>query len=72
MDAMQGCISGRHAHSTRDHLGDSLHHQPLQALAWNCQGSGETPGSSKMLHLARLITSIDAQVVFVSETKTSK
>jgi hypothetical protein len=36
------------------------------------QGSGESLSSPKMLHLAHLIKSTNAQVIFVSETHNSR
>jgi len=44
----------------------------MSLLAWNCQGSGGSLGNPKMLHLARLITSTNVQVIFVSETRNSR
>jgi hypothetical protein len=44
----------------------------MSFLAWNCQGSGGNLGSSKMLHLGRLITSTNVQVIFLLETRNSK
>ena len=40
-------------------------------LAWNCRGSGGSLRSSKMTHLARLLTSTKAHVCFISETRNS-
>ena len=44
----------------------------MSLLAGNCQGSGGSLGNPKMLHLARLITSTNVQVIFVSETRNSR
>ena len=44
----------------------------MRALGWNCQGLGKSLGSNKMVHLARLLDSTKAQVIFVSEIKSSK
>ena len=44
----------------------------MKALGWNCQGMGKNLGSNKMCHLARMIESTKAQVIFVSEIKSSK
>ena len=44
----------------------------MKALGWNCQGMGKSLGSPKMCHLARMIHSTKAQVIFVSEIKSSK
>ncbi|GJN09889.1 hypothetical protein PR202_ga27938 [Eleusine coracana subsp. coracana] len=41
-------------------------------LSWNYRGSGRSLNSPTANHLARLITSTKAQVIFVSETRTSK
>lgn len=43
----------------------------MTLLSWNCRGSGGSLGSSKMQHLARLINSTNAQVIFISETRNS-
>jgi hypothetical protein len=40
-------------------------------LAWNCKGSGGSLRSSKMMHLARLLTSTKFQVCFISDTRNS-
>lgn len=44
----------------------------MSLLAWNCQGVGGSLDSAKMRHLARLISSTDAQVIFISETRNSR
>jgi hypothetical protein len=44
----------------------------MSFLAWNCRGYGGSLGSSKMLHLDRLIKSTNAQVIFISETRNSR
>jgi exonuclease III len=44
----------------------------MKALGWNCQGMGRSIRSEKMLHLGRIIHSTKAQVIFVSEIKSSK
>ncbi|GJN40476.1 hypothetical protein PR202_gb29691 [Eleusine coracana subsp. coracana] len=41
-------------------------------LSWNFRGSGGNLNNPIVNHLARLITSTKAQVIFVSETRTSK
>jgi hypothetical protein len=43
----------------------------MSFLAWNYQGSGGNLGSSKILHLGRLITSTNTQVIFLLETRNS-
>jgi hypothetical protein len=43
----------------------------MNQLAWNCQGSGGKLVSSKMLHLLRLVTSTQAKLIFISETRNS-
>ena len=43
----------------------------MSLLAWNCRGSDGSLRSSKMTHLARLLTSTNAQVCFISETRNS-
>lgn len=40
-------------------------------LAWNCRGSSGSLHSSKVMHLACLITSTKAKVCFISETRNS-
>lgn len=40
-------------------------------LAWNCRVSGGSLSSSKMIHLARLLSSTKSQVCFISETRNS-
>ena len=44
----------------------------MKALGWNCQGMGKNLGSSKMIHLARMIQSAKPQVTFISEIKSTK
>ncbi|KAJ1295849.1 hypothetical protein BS78_01G254300 [Paspalum vaginatum] len=44
----------------------------MSLIAWNCRGSVESLRSPKMLHVARLISSTSAQVIFISETCKSK
>jgi hypothetical protein len=44
----------------------------MKALGWNCQGMGKNLGSTKMLHLARMIGAAKPQVSFISEIKSSK
>ncbi|XP_047049162.1 uncharacterized protein LOC124654187 [Lolium rigidum] len=44
----------------------------MKALGWNCQGMGKSLDSEKMCHFARMIHSTKAQVIFVSEIKSSK
>lgn len=44
----------------------------MKAMGWNCQGMGKSLDSTKMCHLARMISSTKAQVIFVSEIKFSK
>jgi hypothetical protein len=45
----------------------------MKAIGWNCQGTGRSLDSSKTMdYLARLMSSTRAQVIFVSETRTSK
>lgn len=41
----------------------------MSLLAWNYRGVGGSLGSSKMHHLARLMTSTKAQIIFISETR---
>ena len=45
----------------------------MNFIGWNCQGKGKALSSStKMEYLARLMNSTNAQVTFVSETRSSK
>ncbi|GJN13559.1 hypothetical protein PR202_gb00276 [Eleusine coracana subsp. coracana] len=44
----------------------------MSHLSWNCQGSGRSLSSPTATHLARLIASTKAQVIFVSETRSDK
>lgn len=44
----------------------------MSLLAWNCRGSGMCLYSSTMTHLARLLISTKAHLIFLSETRNSK
>uniref|UniRef100_A0ACD5VRH3 Uncharacterized protein n=1 Tax=Avena sativa TaxID=4498 RepID=A0ACD5VRH3_AVESA len=44
----------------------------MRILGWNCQGIGRGLGNPKMCHLAKMITSTRAHVIFLSKTKNSK
>ena len=44
----------------------------MSLLSWNCQGIGGSLDSPKMRHLARLISSTNAQVIFISETRNTR
>uniref|UniRef100_A0ACD5YLP3 Uncharacterized protein n=1 Tax=Avena sativa TaxID=4498 RepID=A0ACD5YLP3_AVESA len=45
----------------------------MKLIGWNCQGKGKNlDRSNKMEYLARLMNSTSAQVIFVSETRSSK
>ena len=46
---------------------------PLKIIDWNCRGKGKSlHNSNKMEYLARLMYSTGAQVIFVSETRSSR
>ncbi|KAJ1258358.1 hypothetical protein BS78_10G069200 [Paspalum vaginatum] len=44
----------------------------MSMLSWNCRGTGRSLQNSKMQHLSRLVSSTQAQVIFVSETRNAK
>jgi hypothetical protein len=45
----------------------------MKIIGWNCQGAGrDLRSSNRMGYLAKLMYSTRAQVIFVSEIKTSK
>uniref|UniRef100_A0ACD6A041 Uncharacterized protein n=1 Tax=Avena sativa TaxID=4498 RepID=A0ACD6A041_AVESA len=44
----------------------------MKALGWNCQGMEKNLNSTKMCHLAKMISSTKPQVTFISEIKSSK
>jgi hypothetical protein len=44
----------------------------MKAIGGNCQGKGRALGSAKMCYLAKLVFSTKAQIIFVSEMKSSK
>ncbi|GJN40320.1 hypothetical protein PR202_gb29523 [Eleusine coracana subsp. coracana] len=45
---------------------------PISHLSWNCRGSGGNLNSLTASHLAHLIASTKAQVIFVSETHSTR
>ncbi|GJM93093.1 hypothetical protein PR202_ga09619 [Eleusine coracana subsp. coracana] len=44
----------------------------MSHLSWNCQGSGRSLSSPTANHLARLKLSTKAQIIFISETRSSR
>jgi hypothetical protein len=53
---------------------DKVDRVSMKAIGWNCQGKGlgMELGSAKMCYLGNLIFSTKAQIIFVSEIKSSK